>query len=264
MKNIFKKKYYNTTEYFLILFLFITLFMPIFSSLRAEHVETPESFMSRKKTSYQAALEALKAEYRRWCVVAGKPIIPFGEQEQPPVSVGQPPGGFEMVSTPGLDGNFTYEIEQVYNSWSSQDGTNPFSWVDVNGNLFYVSSSGSSSSSSSSVGDQCTGRTMSFESSGRTNYYAGIVLNEKTKSCKLVGFSAVSSTIYFNSLANKYQYGVGDATWTGPSANIAMYGTTYIKQYSKGGEIATIKFYVNNPTPADNSKAVLGVTSVNW
>ncbi|RPJ55742.1 MAG: hypothetical protein EHM12_11620 [Dehalococcoidia bacterium] len=264
MKNIFKIKYYNTTKYFLILFLFITLFIPIFSSLRAEHVETPEGFMSRKKASYKAALEALKAEYRKWCVVAGKPVIPVGPEQgqgRPPEGLGQPPGGFEMVSTPGLGEDFYYEIEQVFNTWSSPDGTNPFYWVDVNGNLFSTSSS--SRSSSSSGGDQCSGKSIAFDATAPGGPYAGIVLNGSNQSCRLVGFSYSSeSSVWFNALMNNYQYGPGSG-WSGTTNTNAAYSETYVKTYSKGTNSVGISFKVMKSTRGGTSYT-LTVNSVNW
>ena len=38
--------------------------------------------MARKKSSYKKALEELKKEYRKWCVIAGKAIIPVGPGEE--------------------------------------------------------------------------------------------------------------------------------------------------------------------------------------
>jgi len=222
--------------------------------------------MARKKSSYQAALDALKKEYRKWCVVAGKPVIPLGPEQgqgQPPEGAGKLPGEFEIVSTPGLGEDIYYEIEQVFNTWSSQDGTNPFSWVDVNGNLFSTSSSGRSSSSSS-VGDQCSGKSIAFDTTAPGGPYAGIVLNESNQSCRLAGFSYTSeSSVWFNSLANKYQYGPG-SSWSGSIITNAQYGSTYVKTYSKGTNSVGISFKVTNNTPANANTAVLTVNSVNW
>lgn len=255
----------RVTGFIAILALAFTLLLSTPLSVYSEQVETPASFMARKKSSYKAALEELKKEYRKWCVVAGKPIIPAGiEQGQPPWDLGQPPGDLpgemQLVRTPGLDGEFSYEIEQVINTWySGSTGTNPFSWVDING-IFTTTGSRSGS------GDQCSGKSMVFDTTAPGGPYAGIVLNETTRSCSLVNFSSSSSSsVYFNSLiTNNYQYGPGAGWSGGPVVSTGVYGTTYVKTYSKGSNTVGISFKVTNNTPANPNNAVLNVNSVNW
>ena len=266
MKRILKITRNNIARCITISVLFLFATIPLYFSAMAAQVETPESFMARKKSSYKKALEELKKEYRKWCVVAGKPIIPVGqgggaEQQQPPGGA----GGFETVQTPGSGGYQYYvenvEIEQVMNTWYSTNtwsgGSNPFSWVDVSGTF-------RSTGGSSSGGDKCTGRSMNFDTSAPGGPYAGIDLNETTRSCGLAGFSFTSSSsVYFNALANKYQFGAGTG-WTGTTNFNAMYGSSITGEYSKSGRKAIVKFRVTNNTPADPSKAVLSVDSVTW
>jgi hypothetical protein len=237
------------------------LFFQIPLCVNAEEVETPESFVSRKRSSYDAALRALREEYRKWCVVAGKPVIPLGpEQGQPPgEGTGQPPGGYGFQEVFSGD-ELYYEIEQVMNTWSSTDGLNPFSWTDVDGRLFQVSKSGSNPSPG---GDNCTGKSIVFDATAPGGPYAGIVLNESNQSCKLVGFSYSSeSSIWFNALMNNYQYGPGNG-WSGTINTNAIYSETYVKSYSKGKNSVGVSFKVMKATRGGTSY-VLMVNGVYW
>ena len=158
--------------------------------------------------------------------------------------------------------SFSYEIEQVVNSWAAANGTNPFYWADVDG-IFRVPGSSSGSSSGATGVDNCTGKSMNFDASAPGGPYAGIMVDPSTKSCSLTGFSFTSEpSVWFNSLANKYMYGPGTG-WTGTTELNAVYGTQYTKTFAKGSNVG-ITFKITNATPANASTAVLTVSNINW
>ncbi|MCX8111559.1 MAG: hypothetical protein N3D15_09990, partial [Syntrophorhabdaceae bacterium] len=248
---------------------FIILSLILFSfNAYSEQVETPSSFIERKNSSYKKALEELKKEYRKWCVVAGRPIIPVGFEEgqgQPPGGLGQPPGEYRIVQTPGLgDGDFSYEIEQVYNTWyTSGANTNPFSWVDVKGAF---QTTGSKGPSPSGV-DECSNKSMNFDTKAPGGPYAGILLDPATNSCKLTKFDpSKSASVWFNALKGSYQFGPDAPTWSGTSNFNAPYNVFYndVLYTHSSGKKVTITFKVYNRNTSDPNTAQLIVGQVKW
>jgi hypothetical protein len=249
---------------FLLPAILFTLLFSAYPHAYAAEVETPDSFMARHKSSYKATLDELIKEYRKWCVVAGKPVIPLepAGQGQPPGGTEQPPGGlpggYEMCGAPDLGVTCSYELEKVTTSWNSQGGVNPFSWISLNG-IFQTSSSESTTT-------QCTGSSRNFKASGRS-YVTGILLNESSQSCALVdsGGSVYFSTSDGMSHDGMYVFGyVWGSGWTGTEGQRKLYGTTYTGTYRKNGKSVTITFKVTNSTPDTPTNAVLWVTSVVW
>lgn len=258
---------------------FLALFL-CFCPCRAEKVETPESYTARKISSYKAGLQALIAEYNKWCLAGGKPIefvpAPGGMPGGVPGGVpggqvpGGVPGGEGFVQTPGLGGQLpveNVEIEQVINTWyasSSGSTANPFSWADVTG-IFRSGSSSSSTSSSSSPpsppspppagGDNCTGRSVAI---GGTMY---IILDNAAKTCSLSTSSSSGGV-----LAGAYVTATAPAIymfkpftahgWTG-LAGSDTYDTYSTASFSKGGSTATITFTV---TAVPHFLKVSGIT----
>jgi hypothetical protein len=264
-------------------------FLMIFSSIPAssEKVETPQSFTARKRSEYQEGLNKVKEAWRKFCVVAGKPVIPVGQEE----GAGQPPGGparvpgepggeYQIVETEGLEGfssgySFAegFEIEQVVNSWYTSGpggttGTNPFSWVSVEG-TFRTTGGGPGRPVG---GDQCSGRSRVFDMAAPGGPYAGINLDASTQSCQLGGFSMTASTIFFNGLAGNYQYGPSpEQGWTctncGGFPAIGSYDAIYVKNFTKGTSSVGISFKVTQTQQGGRGGMVvytLQVNSVNW
>lgn len=257
--------------------LFLYLFLVVFSAtpsnlINAAQVETPDSFVARKKSSYSKALEELKAQYRKWCVVAGRPVIQVGpgEADWEAVKKGmeQEKGGMVQVKTPGLVGEgefyYSYEIEQVYNTWySGGTGNNPYLWQDVT----YAFQPAQKKSSDIKGDDQCSNKFMSFDTTAPGGPYAGIILDPATNSCKLTKFDpSKSSSVWFNALNGNYQFGPDAPAWSGPINLNATYNNFYsdLLYTHTSGKKVSITFKVSIRDPSKPNEALLIVGKVIW
>lgn len=105
----------------------LSLMLPLSSAQDVKkkgiEVETPESFVSRKRSNYKAGLERLEEHHRKICVgQGGGKIIPFIPVEGPPEPLLEKVD-YEVVNV---------EAQQIYNAFGLRPGnTNPWDAITM-------------------------------------------------------------------------------------------------------------------------------------
>ena len=116
----------------LLVFLLLPWFLPCDAALVT--VETPGGYVTRKKETYLRGTDALKEQYRKWCIAGGESLVHENPVTQlPPVVSGEAPPLISSGQYQGGGGFENVQVEQIIPSWTviasggaASTGNNPW------------------------------------------------------------------------------------------------------------------------------------------